>query len=276
MSQQGTKTVGFIGAGNMAEAIAGGLAKKSGEFSIVLSDINRERVAALAEKFSATPAEGNIECIDASDVVVLAVKPQNFEQVMGQIKNEGVGAGKLFISIAAGVPIEYIESFLPENASVVRVMPNLPCLVGQGVLGYCAGTNAGERELGLCRRVLESVGVPVLLERESDLDAVTGLSGSGPAFVFAFVKGLIDGGVASGLTLEQSRKLAFGTVAGSLKLLEQSGQTPAEMIVKVASKGGTTERGLEVLAKQGMEDAVSGAVKAATERSVELAKGFGA
>ena len=202
--------------------------------------------------------------------VVLAVKPQQFASVPAEIAE--LTRGKLIVSIMAGMTIEKISARFPHAANVVRAMPNTPGQIGEGITVFAPKTKLSAEQLATVNCILGSMG-PALAGEETMLDAVTGLSGSGPAYVFAFIEALRDGGIAEGLSPEMSYKLAVQTVVGAVKLLEQSGETPEALRKKVTSPKGTTLAALTYMEEHDFNGIVKNAVKAARDRSAELAKG---
>lgn len=265
-------TVGFLGAGQMATALAKGFVA-AGQLSpdrIVACDI----VPAAAEKFREQTG-GRIaaavrDVISGADVVFLAVKPQQ----MGALLAEGaaaVRADQLYVSIAAGITLATLEQQLGPEARVVRVMPNTPCLVGQGASGFALGSRATPGDGDLVRKLLQTVGLAYPVS-EGLLDAVTGLSGSGPAYVYLLIEALSDGGVRMGLPRETATRLAAQTVLGAAQMVLTTGQHPGALKDAVASPGGTTIAGLHVLEQRGVRGAMIDAVVAATERSQALGK----
>ena len=282
--------LGFIGVGNMGEALVKGLigSKAAAPSQIRVSARRPERVAELCKLYS---VEGgtNAEVARQSDVIVLAVKPQILDQVLRQIAPD-VSHDKLIISVAAGVPIVAIERRLhtPANASaagsgpspakpapprIVRAMPNTPATVGAGATAIALSEHATEADLLTARTIFDSVGLTVLLE-EAQLDAVTGLSGSGPAYIFLIIEALSDAGVKVGLSRRASMQLAAQTVLGSAKLLIESGQHPGMLKDGVTSPGGTAIAGLHTLEAGGLRNVLMNAVEAATRRSRELGEEF--
>jgi pyrroline-5-carboxylate reductase len=205
-----------------------------------------------------------------SDVLFLAVKPQQMAEVLGQLRGR-LSADHLVISIAAGIPLGIIARGLGEGPRLVRVMPNTPCLVGCGVSAYCLGPAATRDDAALVNRLLSAVGRAVEVP-EKLLDAVTGLSGSGPAFVYVMIEALSDGGVNMGLPREVATALAAQTVLGAAQMVLSTGQHPGVLKDQVASPGGTTIAGLQALEEHGLRAALIAAVEAATERSIELGK----
>jgi len=260
--------IGFIGAGNMAFALAKAIKKAKLAKSIIVSDVNKERLDFVKKELKINITTNNKVVVNRSDVVFLAVKPQVIDNVSEDIKDNV--NGKLVISIAAGVRLKKLESKL-KNAKVVRVMPNTPCLVGEMAAGFAVGKKVKDNDIKIVEEILNSAGKAFYLKDEM-LDAVTGLSGSGPAFVARLIEGLIEGGVKSGLSKDVSTELTLQTCLGTAKLLIESGMTPDELVKMVSSPGGTTVAGREVLEKSDVKDVLIKTVKRATERSKELGK----
>lgn len=265
--------VGFLGAGAMAEALAGGLvAAGHARAKIRLADpdpLRREHLGQLG--FTAVAA--NAEIVATSDLLVLAVKPGLVTSVLGALAANGSAAAlakPLYVSIAAGVPLAAIERALPAGARVVRAMPNTPALVRSAATAFCANATANADDRAAARALFEAVGRVWEAPSEGLLDAVTGLSGSGPAYVFVFLEALGDAGVRMGLPRDAAYELAFQTVLGAAKLALESGRHPASLKDQVTSPGGTTIAGLERLEACGFRAAVHEAVAAATARSREL------
>jgi pyrroline-5-carboxylate reductase len=215
----------------------------------------------------ATPA--NLEVAANSDIVILAVKPQIMHEVLAEIR-PAVRPSTLVVSIAAGVRLRRIEDALGSKARVVRVMPNTPALVGRGMSVIARGRHASARDEARTLDIFRAVGDAVAVPREAMLDAVTGLSGSGPAFVYLLTEGLIAGGRAAGLPQKLAERLAYQTIAGAVAMMQETGRTPADLRDMVSSPGGTTLAGLAHLQSQGFRQAAMGAVAAATARSREL------
>jgi pyrroline-5-carboxylate reductase len=224
----------------------------------------------LAEKIGIRVTGDNREVCEFADAILLSVKPQTAQTVLQEIADV-MGDEKLLVSVAAGVPIAKIEDRLKRGARVVRVMTNTPCLVGAAASGYAGGSRATREDLKLVDKILSSVGIALPLE-ERHLDAVTGLSGSGPAYVFLFVESLADGGVQMGLPREAARRLALQTVYGSARLAAEAGKHLGQLRDEVTSPGGTTMAGLYALEKAGFRGALMDAVVQATRRAQELGK----
>ena len=265
-------TIAFIGAGNMAQALIQGLiaTERLAAQRIVASDPDKGRLGNLRSELSVRVTSNNREAVADADVVVLATKPQVLSLVLEELAPV-LPPDALVISIAAGVPTRKIQGALTEGVRVVRTMPNTPALVGAGATAIAAGLHATEEDMVLTQRLFESVGIVVRV-LESHLDAVTGLSGSGPAYVFSMIEALRDAGVREGLSEPIALRLAAQTVQGAARLLLESGEPPETLRERVTSPGGTTLAGLQALQEQGFHDAVAGAVRAATRRSSELGK----
>ena len=267
------KKLGFIGAGNMGEALIKGLLKTGAATpaQILASARRPERVRELAQTYGIRGAT-NSEVARESDVIVLCVKPQILDQVLRGISPD-TSRDKLIISVAAGVPIAAIERRLHPPMRIVRTMPNTPATVGAGATAISLGEHATEADLATAKTIFDSVGMTVVLE-ESQLDAVTGLSGSGPAYLFLIIEALADAGVKVGLSRRASLQLAAQTVLGSAKLLIESGQHPGMLKDGVTSPGGTAIAGLHTLEAGGLRNVLMNAVEAATRRSRELGEEF--
>jgi pyrroline-5-carboxylate reductase len=262
--------IGLMGAGRMATALARGLvgAKIVPAAAIVACDPSDEARKAFASEIAGTTVGANAADVALADVVILAVKPQTMTEALASIRG-AIGSNALVISIAAGVTTGRLEAALPAGQRVVRVMPNTPCLIGLGASGFALGKHATKDDAKMVATLLSAVGVAFEVP-EKLLDAVTGLSGSGPAFVYSMIEALAAGGVAEGMSPELAGELAARTVAGAAEMVLQTGETPAVLRDRVTSPGGTTLAGLGVLRERGFGEAVSEAVRAATRRSVEL------
>ena len=268
-----TEKIGVIGAGKIGSAIVRGMIKAGlvTKNHVMASDVSDTLREAIAKELDIKVTPDNGKLCDFADVVILAVKPQIVDPVAKEIAKT-LGKSKLLISVAAGVPISRIEAALEKGARVVRVMPNIPCVVGAGAAGYAGGTNAGAHDLEICGSIVNSFGVGLAVE-EKYLDAVTGLSGSGPAYVFLFMEALADGGVQVGLTRDVALKLAMQTVYGAARMALESTKHLGELKDEVTSPGGTTIAGLYALEQKGFKGAVMEAIVNATRRSQELGKG---
>lgn len=261
--------IGFIGTGNMAEALIRGLLAGGSVTpeQVSGSEPRPERCAEIRERYGIVCTTDNLEVARRSDILVLSVKPQVMTRVLEQIDAE-LKHDTLVISIAAGVPLAVMRRYLPKNR-IVRTMPNTPALVGAGATVLAPGEGVTEQDLTVARRIFDSVGVSFVLE-ESQLDAVTGLSGSGPAYMFLIIEALSDAGVKVGLSRYVAQALAAQTVLGSAKLLIDTKQHPGQLKDMVTSPGGTAIAGLHTLEEGGLRTTLINAVEAATKRSREL------
>jgi pyrroline-5-carboxylate reductase len=272
MSLEG-KRIGFIGAGAMAEALVGGLvAAGTPADCISAADPDPARRGSVGERFGIATTPDNAEVVRASDVVVLAVKPGAVAPVLEALRaNPEIDvAAPLWVSIAAGVTLGRLEAGLSVEARIVRAMPNTPAQVQAGATAFCGNGRAAESDRDAARALFDSVGSSWEAPSEELLDAVTGLSGSGPAYVFVFLEALGEAGVRVGLPREAATDLAIHTVFGAAKLALESGRHPTQLKDQVTSPGGTTVAGLERLEAGGLRAAVYEAVAAATRRSREL------
>lgn len=267
--------IGIIGAGKIGSAIARGVIRAGlvTRDQIMASDVSEVLRQSVATELGIKVASENNQVCDFADIVILAVKPQVVDAVAQDIANN-LGQAKLLISVAAGVPLSRIERNLEPGARVARVMPNIPCVVGAGASGYVGGTHATSTDMEHVGVILNSFGIGLPVEEEKYLDAVTGLSGSGPAYVFVFIEALADGGVQVGLPREIALKLALHTVYGAARMALESAKHLGELRDEVTSPGGTTIAGLYALEQKGFRGAVMDAIVNATRRSQELGKGI--
>ncbi len=264
--------VGFVGTGKMALALAKGMVGSRtvpAERIIGTDPLEAARELFCAE-VGARATAAAIEVLETADVVFLAVKPDKVEEALVAI-NTHFTASHLLISIAAGVSLAALEENLPAGARVIRVMPNAPAMVAAAASGFALGTHAGEADGQLAEQLLSAVGVAVRVP-ESLLDAVTGLSGSGPAFVCQVIEALSDGGVAAGLPRETATKLAAQTVLGAAKMILETNQHPGQLKDLVASPGGTTIEGIHELEKGALRAALMNAVRAAAAKAKKLGR----
>ena len=256
----------------MAQALAQGIAnsEKFAEAQVYFFDPSDESAEKFAQVHSAAMRCSDLESVTAKcQTLLLAVKPQIMPSVLAALKSH-VNENHLVASVAAGIGIETYKSEL-NIERVVRVMPNTPCLIGKGMSGVAVSKSASESDRDVVVDLMSAVG-QVMVVDESQLDAVTGMSGSGPAYVFNFIEALMDGGVACGLSVHQARMLAVQTVLGAAGLVESSSdQTPSELTAQVTSPGGTTLAGLKALEDGGFKKIVESAVIAARDRSIQLA-----
>jgi pyrroline-5-carboxylate reductase len=264
--------IAFVGAGRMATALARGLitAGVTRSQDVVASDVSPDARLGFESATSATTASSNQEAVRNRDVIVLAVKPQTMAAVLAEIAGD-VTADQLVISIAAGIPLATLSEALGEQTRLIRVMPNTPCLVGEGAAAFARGGAATEEDARLVESLLSTVGLAIEVP-ESQLDAVTGLSGSGPAYCFEIIEALSDGGVRQGLTRDVATRLAAQTLLGAGRMVLETGLHPGELKDAVTSPGGTTIYGLHALERGGLRSALMDAVEAATLRSQELGR----
>lgn len=264
------RKIGLIGAGNMASALIRGLLGSNAltKEQLRASDLRGDHLAALTEKFGITTHTDNAELVSWANVVVLAVKPQVIDRVVDQIASD-ISSDTLVISIAAGVPLRAIEARLPNGTRVMRVMPNTAAIALAGAAGIAPGSHATAEDTQFTQSLFDATGRSVVLD-ESLLDAVTGLSGSGPAYVMMIIDALADGGVKVGLHRETALLLAAQTVYGSAKLLLETGEHPGRLKDMVTSPGGTTIAGIHTLESGGLRRTLIDAVEVATKRSAEL------
>ena len=269
------RKIGLLGAGNMAGALLRGLlgGKTLRTEQIRASDLRAEHLAQLEKSYGIQTHTDNTELLAWANVIVLAVKPQVIAQVLEQMAGV-VKSDTLVISIAAGVPLSAIEARLP-GVRVLRAMPNTAAIALASATGIAAGTHASLEDLQFARTLFDAVGRSAVLD-ESALDAVTGLSGSGPAYVMLMIEALADGGVKVGLSRETALMLATQTVYGSAKLLLETGEHPAKLKDMVTSPGGTTIAGLHAMEAGSVRHALMNAVEAATRRATELGQAMAA
>lgn len=263
------KRIGFLGAGTMAEALAGGLvASGFAKDQVLAADPDPARRSRFEEVLGIRTLEDNTAAVAESDLVVVAVKPDKVRTVLNRLT--GDREKPLWISIAAGVTLDRLRSALSGTARIVRAMPNTPVQVHAGATAICCGAAAREEDVAAARALFECVGTVWEAPSEDLLDAVTGLSGSGPAYVFVFLEALADAGVRMGLPRDAASELAVQTVLGAARLAAESGLHPAQLKDQVTSPGGTTIAGLERLEAGGLRAAIYEAVRAATERSLQM------
>ena len=277
------KKLGFIGGGNMAEALAHGLIehKVFKPAEIIVSDIAPERRRKLARTLKVKTTADNAEVVREAAAIVLAVKPQMIDEVMAELAAElenrarkPAVKSKLFISIAAGVTIARLCSGLGKRARVIRVMPNAPAMVGHGMTALVRAKNAKPADEQFAQRIFRAVGDALALKDEKLLDAVTALSGSGPAYIYLFAKAMADAAVSEGIPRALALRMTLKTIRGAEHLMRESKRDAADLIRAVASPGGTTEAALRRFAEHGFSDIVAAALRAAAERSRELGRGI--
>ena len=268
------KKVGFIGAGNMAGALIKGLinAQLYTPPEIIVSDALPAQLRKIKRRYQVEGTQQNRTVVQQAQTIVLAVKPQIIDQVLAEIQPV-VAPTKRFISIAAGVTLTRLEKGLGGEARVIRVMPNTPALLGKSMTVVVRGTKAKAADEKLALRFFRGVGDALAVQDEQLLDPVTGLSGSGPAYVYLFAEALIAGGIKAGLSPTVAERLTFQTLEGAVAMLKETKQSPQELREMVSSPGGTTLAGLKRLKTGAFSKTVSAAVAAATRRSRELGRG---
>ena len=260
--------IGFIGGGNMAFALAKAIKQAKLAKSLIISDKNKERLDFVKKELNVKVSSDNMDVISSADIIFLAVKPQIMDIVLDEIDGY-ISDKQIVISIAAGVKLSKIESKL-KSKKIIRVMPNTPCLVGEMAAGYSKGNKISSAEVKVVDKILNSAGKAYLMKEEL-LDAVTGLSGSGPAFVARLIEAMVEGAMKSGLKKDIATELALQTFLGTAKLLEESKLSPDDLVNMVSSPGGTTVAGRKVLENSDYVNILIDTV-AATKRSKELGK----
>ena len=272
------KKLGFIGGGNMAEALARGLVERKifKATELIVSDVDAGRRRKLNRALKIAVTNDNLEVVRESRAVLFAVKPQQIEEVLtGVVSAEKLRVHeKLFISIAAGITLARLTGALGAKARVIRVMPNAPAMVGRGMAALVRSKGASKTDEAFALKIFLAVGDAVALKNEALLDPVTALSGSGPAYVYLFVKALADAAASEGIPRDLAIRMALKTVEGAEYNMRISKLAPAELIRIVASRGGTTEAALKRFAAAGFSDIVASAVHAAADRSRELGRNF--
>ena len=267
------KKIGIIGSGNMGGALIEGLvtSKAAPAENILCSDIRDDVLNKVRELYKVATTRDNAELCESSEIIIYAVKPQILPNVL-DMTSAYLNMRKLVISVAAGVPMVAIESYLQKKLRLIRAMPNIAAAVQTSATAIAAGPNAQEGDIELAKIIFDSVGETIFTPENVLMDAITGLSGSGPAYIFVIVDALADAGVKMGLARHESQKLAIQTVLGAAKLLKDTGIHPGQLKDMVTSPGGTAIAGIHTLEKGGLRTTLINAVEAATERSRELGK----
>ena len=265
------KKIAIIGTGNMGEALISGLvgSGSSKPKNITCTDIREEKLEKLKEKYGVNTSANNLEAVSASEIIIYSVKPQIMAAVLIETA-EKLDMSKLIISIAAGVPLAAIESCLNKDLRLIRVMPNIAASVKEAASAIAAGKHASKEDIDLAMAIFNSVGKSIFLKENYLMDAITGLSGSGPAYIFLIVDALADAGVKVGLARQEALFLSTQTVLGAAKLLMETREHPGQLKDKVTSPGGTAIAGLATLEEGGLRTTLIHAVEAATNRSREL------
>ncbi|MBX7149106.1 pyrroline-5-carboxylate reductase [bacterium] len=268
--------LGIIGLGNMAEAILSGITTKTKSkkalfkgSDIIGFDVDQTKAKKLKKKYKITLASQITDVFKGTAAVLIAVKPQNLDELSAAVRSS-VTPKHLILSILAGKTTGAFETHFGGHCRVVRLMPNTPALIGLGATAFYANHNCKPADKQITKKIFASVGDVLEVKDENLLDAVTGLSGSGPAYVYSFIDALISGGIEAGLSPDTAKNLAIKTIQGATELFIRSKDTAENLIAKVASKGGTTEAGLAKLAEKGFKETVVACVKRATQRAKEL------
>ena len=266
----------FIGCGNMGRSLIGGLiANGQSVNSITGTDINAEQRQTTASQFNIEVLEDNRQAIKDADIVVLAVKPQSMQETLQAIRSDLAQEKPLLISIAAGIQLSHLEQWAGEELAIVRSMPNTPALIQSGATALCANQFTSDTQRDLAEAIMRSVGLVLWLDDETLMDAVTALSGSGPAYYFLIMEVMEKAATQLGLSQEHARILTLQTAFGAAKMALESNHDAASLRKQVTSPGGTTEQALNVLLEGGIEQLFDDALAAAKNRSIELAEEYG-
>ena len=265
------KTISMIGTGNMGEALVSGLilSKSTAAENIICTDVREDQLESVKEKYGVNVTTNNLDAVKASEIIIYAVKPQIIAPVLIETAST-LDMNKLIISIAAGVPLAAIESCLKKKLRLIRVMPNIAAFVKESATVVAAGKNASQDDVKTAMAIFDSMGKTIFLKENVLMDAITGLSGSGPAYIFLIVDALADAGVKVGLARQDALFLATQTVLGAAKLLLETKEHPGKLKDMVTSPGGTAIAGIHTLEKGGLRTTLIDAVEAATKRSREL------
>lgn len=265
------KTISIIGTGNMGEALVSGLisSKSTAAENIICTDIREDQLESVKEKYGVAVTTNNLDAVKASEIIIYAVKPQIIAPVLVETASK-LDMSKLIISIAAGVSLAAIESCLNKKLRLIRVMPNIAAFVKESATVVAAGKNASQDDVKMAMAIFDSMGKTIFLKENILMDAVTGLSGSGPAYIFLIVDALADGGVKVGLARQDALFLATQTVLGAAKLLMETKEHPGKLKDMVTSPGGTAIAGIHTLEKGGLRTTLINAVEVATKRFREL------
>ena len=264
------KKIGFIGAGNMATAIIKGLISQRGNADFINAfDISAEKLEAM-KTIGVNTYTDSVQVVNASNIIVLAVKPQNYAEVLEKIRS-AASIEKTFVSIAAGISISYVQNALGINCPVVRVMPNTPLLLKKGATALCPSENTSEEDRKEVYKMFAGSGVCEYID-EAHMNEIISVNGSSPAYIYLFAKAMSEYAESKGIDRQKAMNLICATFEGSATMLRESGETPDELIKKVSSKGGTTIAALDVLEKKGFSNAVKDAMAACSKRAEELGR----
>jgi len=272
-----TQQIGFIGGGNMAGSLIGGLVSNGYPAEkITVLDLDAEKLAYLSKTFGINSTQDSGALVASADVLVLAVKPQHMQSVAEEVSSAIKQKAPVVVSIAAGIRVDALERWLGAKLPIVRCMPNTPALVKTGATGLYANAQVSESQKDQVESLLRAVGVTVWVEEEDELDAVTALSGSGPAYFFMMMEALEEAGIEAGLSQKTAQLLTQETALGAAKMALESSESAGVLRQRVTSPGGTTERAIGVMGDRGLNDIFRAAVLAAKERSIELSDELGA
>lgn len=265
------RKIGFIGSGNMAEAIISGIVSSNSALAenIICSDVRADKLKKLTDKYGVITTTDNREVVEQSEIILYAVKPQLLGRVLKETADL-LDMSKLLISIAAGVPLAAIESCLNKELRLIRVMPNICAFVKEGASAVAAGNHVQKGDVDRAMAIFDSVGKSIFIEENILMDAFTGMSGSGPAYIALVIESMSDAGVKLGMSREDSLLLSIQTVLGSAKLLLESGEHPGQLKDRVASPGGTAIVGVHTLEQGGLRTTMINAVESASNRATEL------
>ncbi|MBW2606943.1 MAG: pyrroline-5-carboxylate reductase [Deltaproteobacteria bacterium] len=265
------KKIGIIGTGNMGEALVSGLvsSQTSSPDNIICTDVREDTLESIKDKYGVVTTTNNIDAIKQSEIIIYSVKPQILAPVLKETAS-CLDMSKLVISIAAGVPLAAIESCVNKELRLIRVMPNIAAFVKESATAIAAGKHTHKDDIKLAKAIFDSVGKSVFIEENILMDAITGLSGSGPAYIFLIVDALADAGVKMGLSRKDALFLSSQTILGAAKLLMETKEHPGQLKDRVTSPGGTAIAGIHTLEKGGLRTTLINAVEAATARSKEL------
>jgi len=268
-------TVAFIGSGNIAGSMIGGLiANGMDAQQLIAADPDRAQQQLIAEKHGIRVVDINCEAAKKTDVIIFAVKPQLMQKVVKEISEKINVENRLILSVAAGIKLQSIENWLGQPSSVVRVMPNMPALIQAGASALYANTQVQEKQKNIAETIMRSVGAAIWLSSEEQLDTVTALSGSGPAYFFYFMELIENRAIEMGLNKEDARLLTVETALGAAKMALLSSFNLRTLREQVTSPGGTTEEALNIFIKGKLDELVNNAMNAAKERSIELSESF--
>ena len=266
------KKIGIIGCGNMGEALLSGLSNAvEKSTALMVSEFDAKRREYIQSRYKIIVEIDNNLVVKFADIIILAVKPKDFDDVLKKEVCCGISKNKLLISIAAGITTKYIEGIVGKDIPVVRVMPNMAATIGEAISSISVGRAAGVQDMALAKEIFSTIGEVIEVD-EKFVDAVTAISGSGPAYFFYLIESLIEAGRSAGLDEEVCKRLVIKTALGSAKLLEALKEEPALLRTRVTSKGGTTEAAFKILESKKFKNIIKEAVEAAQKRSKELAK----